>query len=137
MKYTNCLFYLLVFLSSCHRSEDQSLSGTPLLRLHAPESSGVNFSNTLYETTELNILTFEYLYNGAGVAVGDFNGDDLPDLYFSGNMTRGKLYLNRGNFIFEDITEQAGINTDQKWGTGVSVVDINNDDLSIIQMTLV
>ncbi|MEZ4989169.1 MAG: VCBS repeat-containing protein [Saprospiraceae bacterium] len=98
-----------------------------MMRLLQPEETGVSFTNTLYESTELNIITFEYLYNGAGVAVGDINDDGLADLYFSGNMVPGRLYLNRGDLHFEEVTEQAGIDTRGKWGTGVSMVDVNAD----------
>lgn len=126
MKYFPALL-LSCLLISCSGSDYKSDATDPLLVLHDASTTGIDFSNEIFETTDLNILTFEYLYNGAGVAVADFNGDLLPDLYFAGNMVNGKLYLNRGDFHFEDITEQAGISTDRKWGTGVSVVDINDD----------
>ena len=125
-------FYVLLvifFSIKCTTGPREEISTGPLFELHSPESTGIHFSNKLYETTDLNILTYEYLYNGAGVAVGDINGDGLADIYFSGNMTPGKLYLNKGDFSFEDITQSAGINTENKWGTGVSMVDINNDGL--------
>ncbi|MEM9144276.1 MAG: VCBS repeat-containing protein, partial [Bacteroidota bacterium] len=98
-----------------------------MLTLHAPESTGIHFSNTLYPSTELNVITFEYFYNGAGVAIGDINKDGLQDLYFSGNMVPGRLYVNKGNFSFEDVTKASGIDTTGKWGTGVAMVDINAD----------
>lgn len=121
--------YLLVAFSllGCRHFLPEASTTPPLFLDHPPERTGIHFANTLYETSDLNILTFEYLYNGAGVAVGDINQDGLQDVYFSGNMTNGKLYLNKGNFHFEDITQDAGIHTDQKWGTGVSMVDINAD----------
>ncbi|MEM8906701.1 MAG: VCBS repeat-containing protein [Bacteroidota bacterium] len=96
-------------------------------QLLSPEQSGVQFANNLTEDTEQNYLNFEYIYNGGGVAVGDINNDGLPDLYFSGNEVPNKLYLNKGNLKFEDITEQAGVAADEGWYTGVSMVDINND----------
>ena len=119
--------FFSLFLINAACTHVGELENQSFMKLHAPESTGVEFSNMIYETTDLNIITFEYLYNGAGVAAGDINNDGLPDLYFSGNMTNGKLYLNKGNFKFEDITEKAGIHTNRKWGTGVSMVDINND----------
>ena len=66
------------------------------------------------------------MYNGSGVGIGDFNNDGLPDIFFCGSMVSSKLYINKGNFEFEDITEKAGLQTNQ-WCTGVSIVDINND----------
>ena len=124
---------LAIFLSvkcgnSGNKPTDQ-MQGKPLFELLPPESTGIHFSNKLFETTDLNIITYEYLYNGAGVAVGDINQDGLADVYFSGNMSPGKLYLNKGNFSFEDITNKAGISTGDKWGTGVCMVDVNRDGL--------
>ncbi|WP_245189711.1 VCBS repeat-containing protein [Lunatimonas salinarum] len=89
--------------------------------------SGVFFQNTLFESSELNVLTFEYFYNGAGVGAGDLNNDGLDDLVFTSNMGQSRVYLNKGNFQFEDITNQSGINTEGKWANGVSIIDINQD----------
>lgn len=89
--------------------------------------TGVTFANVLKETPSLNIIAYEYFYNGAGVGVGDFNNDGLPDLYFSGNMQPARLYLNRGNFKFEDITSKAGVGGKRGWKTGVSIADVNGD----------
>ena len=77
--------------------------------LISPQASGVTFSNTINEDYNHNILTFEYLYNGGGVAIGDLNNDGLPDIYFSGTFVSNKLYLNKGDMKFEDITNQAGV----------------------------
>ncbi len=89
--------------------------------------TGINFTNTLTETPEQNILTYEYFYNGSGVAAGDLNGDGLPDLFFTGNQVPSKLYLNKGGFKFVDITKIAGVAGKDGWKTGVTFVDINGD----------
>lgn len=93
------------------------------------EQSGIHFNNRITETDSINVLDFENVYNGGGVGVGDFNNDGLPDLYFTGNLVSNKLYLNKGRFAFEDITETAGVDGKGKWCRGVSVIDINNDGL--------
>src|SRR3982751_6738013 len=74
----------------------------------------------------VNVYLNEYIYNGSGVGIGDFNNDGLPDIFFSGSMVSCRLYINKGNLKFEDITAKAGLNT-AKWCTGVAVADINND----------
>jgi hypothetical protein len=91
-----------------------------------PGETGVNFTNSLIYSDTLNVLDFEYLFNGGGVAAGDINNDGLSDLFFTGNMTSSRLYINRGNWKFEDITEQAGVST-TAWCNGVAMVDINQD----------
>ncbi len=88
--------------------------------------TGISFNNKITESDSVNVFTNEYMYNGSGVAVGDFNKDGLPDLVFCGSMVSCKLYLNTGSFHFNDITERAGLQTNE-WCTGASVVDINND----------
>ena len=88
--------------------------------------SGIDFVNQVPENDTLNQFTYHYLFNGSGVAVGDINNDGLPDLYFSGNATSSKLYLNKGDFKFEDITQKAGVAT-KNWISGVSMADVNND----------
>ncbi len=91
-----------------------------------PSESGIDFVNVVPENDTLNQFTYHYLFNGSGVAVGDINNDGLPDLYFSGNATSSKLYLNKGDFKFEDITDKAGVGT-KNWISGVSMADVNND----------
>ncbi|MES2681700.1 MAG: VCBS repeat-containing protein [Bacteroidota bacterium] len=100
----------------------------------APEASGVDFKNIIIETKDFNALTYGYLYNGGGVAIGDINNDGRPDLYFSGSMVPNKLYLNQGNFKFKDITESAGVDGGKGFKTGVTFVDINSDGLPDIYM---
>lgn len=89
--------------------------------------SGIHFNNIVVENDSVNPIDLEYLYNGGGVAVGDFNNDGLADLYFTASTTSNKLYLNKGNFRFSDITEAAGVTGEGIWSNAASVVDINND----------
>jgi len=93
--------------------------------------TNIDFNNKLTENDSVNFLVNQYIYIGAGVGAGDFNNDGLQDLFFAGGQVSSKLYINKGNFEFEDVTERAGLTTDE-WCTGVSVVDINNDGLSDI-----
>ena len=101
---------------------------TPTLFKKIPSSaSGIFFNNKITENDSINPIELEFIYNGGGVAVGDFNNDGLPDLYFTASTTSNKLYLNKGNLAFEDITEKAGVTGEGRWSNGASVVDINND----------
>ena len=98
----------------------------PLFRLLSPEQTGISFANTIATSDTFNIQTDVYIYNGAGVGIGDIDNDGLPDIYFAGNQVSSRLYLNKGGLRFEDITESARVGTRQ-WATGVSMVDINGD----------
>ncbi len=113
---------LIVFYSGCSRKTD------PLFELIPAEKSGVHFSNILTETPEMNIFNYLYFYDGGGVAAGDVNGDGLPDLYFTSNQDSNRLYLNKGNFEFEDITVRSGVWGQIGWTNGVSMVDVNGDN---------
>jgi len=118
-------FYLVTFIilifCSCKK---------PTLFEQIPSSkSGIKFRNQIVENDSINPIDNAYIYNGGGVGVGDFNNDGLPDIYFTGNMVSNKLYINKGNFKFQDVTEEAGVEGFGRWGRGVSVVDINNDGL--------
>ena len=110
-------------LSSCSRTK----SPPPLFELLKPEATGVTFANTLPEKADFNILNYLYYYNGGGVAVGDIDGDGLPDLYFTSNLGPNKLYRNKGNYQFEDITDKAGVADSIGWKTGVTMADVNGD----------
>lgn len=116
-----------LFLFSCQK--EKSPESTPLFSLLSPEQTGIDFQNQLTSSPEINILEYLYFYNGGGVAAGDINGDGLVDLYFTGNQVPNKLYLNKGNFQFEDITESAGVSGDGGWSTGVTMADVNGDGL--------
>jgi hypothetical protein len=99
---------------------------TVFTRLDA-DRTGVTFINTTGESDSFNILTNEYIYNGGGVGIGDFNLDGRPDLFFSGSESRNELYLNQGDFSFTNVSEVAGIGGGDRWNNGVAVVDVNND----------
>ena len=115
-------FALLVpLLSGCTRDSERAL-----FKLRSPEETGVTFSNTITTNDSVNVQTDVYVYNGAGVAIGDIDNDGLSDLFFSGNMVSSRLYLNKGGMRFEDITEHAGVTT-TRWATGATMVDINSD----------
>ena len=94
-----------------------------------PKETGINFKNEIAETEELNVISYEYFYNGGGVAVGDINNDGLEDLYFTANMKPDKLYLNLGGLKFKDITREAKITNKPGWKTGVTMADVNADGL--------
>ena len=91
------------------------------------DNSNINFENKLVETKEFNVFKYRNFYNGGGVAVGDLNNDGLPDVFFTANQGSNKLYLNKGNFQFEDISSKAGFTEKKQWSTGVVFVDINSD----------
>jgi len=122
-----CLIALALALAlfGCDRTKQ---SDQPrLFELLDPKATGVLFSNNLPEKPEFNILNYLYYYNGAGVAVGDIDGDGLPDLYFTSNLGPNKLYRNKGNYQFEDITNKAGVADSTGWKTGVTMADVNGD----------
>ncbi|MCA1850494.1 MAG: VCBS repeat-containing protein, partial [Acidobacteria bacterium] len=95
-------------------------------KLLSPEQTGVTFANTITTSDSVNVQTDLYVYNGAGVAIGDIDNDGLPDIFLAGNMVSSRLYLNKGQMRFDDITQRAGISTN-RWATGATMVDINND----------
>lgn len=122
-----CYFILfsIFFLSACKQKKS-------LFREVKSSESGIHFNNEIKEDQELNVLYYEYIYNGGGVGIGDFNNDSLPDIYFTGNRVPNKLYINKGKMKFEDVTEAAGVTGNGKWCKGVTIVDINNDGLDDI-----
>jgi len=119
-RYLALVVHLL--LSGCTTEKREA----PLFKLLSPNETGVKFANTITTSDSLNVQTDVYIFNGAGVAVGDINNDGLPDIFFTGNMVSSRLYLNKGGMRFEDITEKAGVTT-KRWATGATMVDINGD----------
>src|ERR1700761_3070728 len=123
MKQSFKAVYILCFLCffSCKKPT--------LFQLISSSHSGVDFNNKITENDTINPLDVTNVYNGGGIGVGDFNNDGLQDIYFVGNMVPNRLYINKGDFKFEDVTEKAGVGGMGRWGRGVSVIDINNDGL--------
>jgi enediyne biosynthesis protein E4 len=115
--------FTIILILSCSEKE----ATTTHLFTDFTIESGIRFHNNLIFTPELNPYTYRNFYNGAGVAIGDINNDGLADIYFSGNQVDNKLFLNKGNFSFEDITLSAGVACKDVWSTGVTFVDINGD----------
>jgi hypothetical protein len=107
----------------------------PLFKLLSAAETGVTFANTITTDDSLNVQTDPYVYNGAGVAVGDIDNDGLPDLFFTGNMVSSRLYLNKGAMRFDDISERAGVTT-TRWATGATIVDINSDGYQDIYVSV-
>jgi hypothetical protein len=126
----------ILFLFSCSKRNKEK----PLFRFLPSTITKIDFINQIEETNEINILEYLYMYNGGGVAIGDINNDGLPDIYFSSNQNSNKLYLNKGAFKFEDVTEKANVQGDTgltSWTTGVTMVDINQDgwlDIYVCQL---
>lgn len=124
---------LLLCTLSCNQVEDfhPSLCNDKGKRftIIQPEHSKIFFRNDLEYTEEINTYTYRNFYNGAGVGIGDVNNDGLPDVFFCGNMVSNKLYLNKGNFQFEDVTLSSGLFREGVWSTGVSLADVNGDGL--------
>ncbi len=132
MKTVGFIFLIFLLATACTEKQPDAL----LFDLLPPSETNIDFVNSL-ENKKLNILEYMYYYNGGGVAAGDINNDGLVDLYFTASEKSNKLYLNKGNFKFEDITEKAGVTCDSLWSTGVTMVDINSDgflDLYVSQV---
>ncbi|MCK6617906.1 MAG: VCBS repeat-containing protein [Cyclobacteriaceae bacterium] len=123
-KLASLLIVLILLYSSCTRQSDDA---APLFKLINDAETGISFRNDLPFNSEFNIFTYRNFYNGGGVAIGDINNDGLADIYFTSNLGPNALYLNKGNFTFENITEKAGVAGKQAWSTGVVMADVNGD----------
>jgi hypothetical protein len=122
-----CFVFFLLALTSCQKK--QSGGGNKLFELLNSNETHIDFVNQLSYDANFNIFTYRNFYNGGGVAIGDINNDGLPDIFLVGNMVPSHLYLNKGNFQFEDITGKAGITKLGRWSTGVTMADVNGDGL--------
>lgn len=121
MKQLFLSIFLVVIISACNREHT-------LFVLLDSQKTGIDFQNTITEYDSLNILNTEFIYNGGGVGIGDVNGDGLQDVFFTGNQVDNKLYLNKGNLKFEDITQKANIQKPaNQWSSGINMLDINQD----------
>ncbi|HEX5025526.1 MAG TPA: VCBS repeat-containing protein, partial [Agriterribacter sp.] len=125
-KYFSILLQLMLVTALCHinacRQQDNKL-----FTKVSNSRSNINFKNILIEDEQFNVVNYPYFYNGGGVAVGDINNDGLTDIFFTGNMVKNRLYLNKGDFVFEDITAKSTVADKQGWCTGATMVDINAD----------
>ena len=119
--YKIVLLYTALYFFSCKKPT--------LFQQISSSHSGIHFNNKITENDSINPLDIVNIYNGGGIGVGDFNNDGLQDIFFAGNMVPNRLYINKGDFKFEDVTDKAGIGGLGRWGRGVSVIDINNDGL--------
>ena len=114
-------------ISSCSKDSEEKEKSKKNFSELTSDHTGINFQNNLKENDSLNYFSYSYLYMGGGLSAGDINNDGLTDLFFTGNMEPNKLYLNKGDLKFEDISAKAGVSGDSRWFTGVTMVDINND----------
>ena len=117
-----CVILALFIVFSCSKKTEQKL-----FEEQPAETTGIDFENKVIQDQENHVLNYPYYFNGGGVAVGDINNDGLEDVYFSGNSVPNRLYLNKGDFQFEDITSKAGVTAPRGWKTGVLMADVNQD----------
>src|SRR5215475_11872751 len=122
------ILFCTVIALSCNKP-------TTLFVKQSSSHTGIKFNNQIIENDSINPIDLEFLYNGGGVGVGDFNNDGLPDLYFTASTVSNKLYLNKGNLSFTDITDKANVAGQGEWFNAVSVIDINNDGLQDIYLS--
>src|SRR6476646_2386696 len=137
LKLRLCYFLPALYLAACAGNEQKqdttrSTTAAPPVDNHLftklPSSyTGLHFENRVEDTPELNVFTYRNFYNGGGVAVGDLNGDGLPEVMLTSNQHGNHLYLNKGHFQFQDITDEAGVKGKASWPTGVTFADVNGD----------
>lgn len=137
--------FLAVIIISCDgqkkdrklasNNADSKMKTQKLFQKILPEQSGIDFKNEFKKETEYQFFEFEYMFNGAGVGIIDINNDGLMDIFFSGNEVSNRLYLNKGNLRFDDITQSTGISLESRWVNGVSIADINGDGFADIYLS--
>ena len=127
MKIRHLLYFCSLLVLCCENAPEETKATPKLFTLLSSNDTGIDFNNIIKDDKDKNIFAYANFYGGAGVGVGDFNNDGLQDIFFAGNMVPDKLYLNKGNLVFEDVTIKAGIKNFDGWSTGVTIADINND----------
>ncbi len=120
------VFIFLLVLFACNSSKNKTASET-LFQLLPASETGIDFNNKVIDTKEMNIFNYHNFYNGGGVAIGDINNDGKPDIFFTSNQGENKLYINKGNWKFEDVTTKAALQSTHHWHTGVTMADVNGD----------
>ena len=123
------LLLCTIILNACHNNNNYTPPTDPLFQTVSAKKSGIDFRNDVKDDTVFNELNYRNFYNGGGVAIGDINNDGLPEIFMTANAGKNKLYLNKGNFKFEDITDKAGIVKNNRWSTGATMADVNGDGL--------
>lgn len=132
MGYRKLIFFGIIgLLTACSTEKNSDSFFTSL----TPKETGINFVNQITENESINVIDFQYCYNGGGVGIGDFNADGLPDIVFTGNQVSSQLYLNQGNLKFKNVSKEVDFTTN-KWATGVSIIDINADGLDDIYINV-
>ncbi|TDS19079.1 VCBS repeat protein [Maribacter caenipelagi] len=127
MKIRHLLYFFSLLILCCENAPEETKVTSKLFTLLPSNETGVNFNNIIKDDKDKNIFAYANFYGGAGVGIGDFNNDGLQDIFFAGNMVPDKLYINKGDLNFEDVTEKAGIKNFNGCSTGVTIADINND----------
>ena len=126
LRETLILFTASALIYSCGSGSEEKESSA-MFTLLSSEETGFDFYNRVENEPEMNIFKYRNLYNGGGVAIGDVNNDGLADIYMTANMDANRLYINKGDFKFEEISESAGVQGNKPWSTGVIMVDVNAD----------
>jgi hypothetical protein len=119
-------FWSCILLVAC-QSKEPNPPANPIFQLMPSSQTGIDFNNKVVDTKDFNVFKYRNFYNGGGVAIGDVNNDGKPDIFFTSNQGKNRLYINKGNWQFEDVTDKAGVGGIHKWHTGVTMVDINGD----------
>lgn len=123
-----CCVFAFVLLAACHQKEEEVYNDdSSLFRLLPSSQTGIYFNNEVADSSDFNIFNFRNFYNGGGVAIGDINNDGKPDIFFTSNQHTNRLYLNKGNWKFDDISKKAGVEGIHKWHSGVTMADVNGD----------
>src|ERR1700730_8507853 len=127
-RFAGILFAIIIspVFFSCQNTHKKTSEKT-LFQLMPSSLTGISFKNNVRDRREMNILNYHNFYNGGGVAIGDINNDGRPDIFFISNQEKNRLYLNLGNWKFEDITDKAGLADSDRWHTGVTMADVNGD----------